>query len=118
MSGGSEQVSGGSERANGRASGPVLTSGFLVILAHSAAKKGGSEYPPKEKEKTTADDKYWKTKNHQQPLFSLTHTQTSASEAKSQRTPAFIRTWRAYVLIVVVVIVIVILVVTSVSTFL
>ena len=30
-------MSGASERANGRASGPVLTSGFLVVLAHSAA---------------------------------------------------------------------------------
>ena len=33
-SGASERVSGASERANGRASGPVLTSGFLVDLAH------------------------------------------------------------------------------------
>ena len=31
----SKQVSGASERANGRASDPVLQSGFLVILAHS-----------------------------------------------------------------------------------
>ena len=28
-------MSGASERANGRASGPVLTSGFLTILGHS-----------------------------------------------------------------------------------
>ena len=32
----SEQVSGTSEQANGRASGPILQSGFFVILAHSA----------------------------------------------------------------------------------
>ena len=32
----SERVSEVSERANGRASGPVLTSGFLIILAHNA----------------------------------------------------------------------------------
>ena len=32
----SERESGASERANGRASGPVLTSGFLDILALSA----------------------------------------------------------------------------------
>ena len=30
-------MSGASERANGRANGPVLKSGFFVILAHSAA---------------------------------------------------------------------------------
>ena len=35
QSGASEHVSGESERANGQASGPVLTSGFLVDLAHS-----------------------------------------------------------------------------------
>ena len=29
-------MSGASEQVNGRASGPVLTSGFLVVLAHSA----------------------------------------------------------------------------------
>ena len=34
QSGASKRVSGASERANGRASGPVLTSVFLVILAH------------------------------------------------------------------------------------
>ena len=33
--GASERVSGVSEQANGRASSPVLTSGFLVILDHS-----------------------------------------------------------------------------------
>ena len=35
QSGASERVSGASEWANGRGSGPVLTSGFLVVLAHS-----------------------------------------------------------------------------------
>ena len=30
-----ERVSGASEKVNGRASGPVLTSGFLIIPAHS-----------------------------------------------------------------------------------
>ena len=30
-------MSGASERANGRASGPVLTSQFLFVLDHSAA---------------------------------------------------------------------------------
>ena len=35
--GASEQVSGASRRANGRASGPVLSSGFLVDLAYCAA---------------------------------------------------------------------------------
>ena len=35
QSGASKQVSGASERANGRASGPVPQSVFLVILAHS-----------------------------------------------------------------------------------
>ena len=33
------KVSGVSERANGRASGPVLHSVFLVVLAHSEGKK-------------------------------------------------------------------------------
>ena len=33
-------MSGASEQANGRASGPVLKSAFLVILAHSADKPG------------------------------------------------------------------------------
>ena len=33
--GASKQMSGASERVNGRASGPVLTSGFLIILAHN-----------------------------------------------------------------------------------
>ena len=33
-------MSGASERANGRAGGPVLTSAFLIILAHSG---GGNE---------------------------------------------------------------------------
>ena len=37
--GASERVSGASERANGRASGPVLTSGFLVILDHSVRER-------------------------------------------------------------------------------
>ena len=36
-----EQVRGLSERANGRASGPVLTSGFFVILEHSEIKTDG-----------------------------------------------------------------------------
>ena len=36
QSGASERVSGASERANGRASGPVLTSLFLVVPDHSA----------------------------------------------------------------------------------
>ena len=35
LCGASERVSGASERANGRASGPVLKSGVLVDLAHS-----------------------------------------------------------------------------------
>ena len=35
QSGASKRVSGASERANGRASAPVLTSGFFVDLAHS-----------------------------------------------------------------------------------
>ena len=35
VSGGSERVSDASERANGRASGPVLTSGFLAVFDHS-----------------------------------------------------------------------------------
>ena len=35
---GTERVSGASELAKGRASGPVLQSGFLVILDHSATK--------------------------------------------------------------------------------
>ena len=33
----SERVSGASERANGRASGPVLQSVFLAVIDHSAA---------------------------------------------------------------------------------
>ena len=37
QSGASERVSGASERANGRASDPVLTSRFLVDPDHSAA---------------------------------------------------------------------------------
>ena len=36
QSGASEQVSGASERANGRASGQVLTSQFLAVLPHCA----------------------------------------------------------------------------------
>ena len=39
QSGASERVSGASEQANGRASGPVLTSGFLIILDHSEMAK-------------------------------------------------------------------------------
>ena len=35
QSGASERVSGASERANGRASGPVLQSVFLAVLDHS-----------------------------------------------------------------------------------
>ena len=35
--GASERVSGASERANGRASGPVLQSVFLAVIDHSAA---------------------------------------------------------------------------------
>ena len=38
--GASERVSGASERANGRVGGPVLTSAFLIILAHSAQREG------------------------------------------------------------------------------
>ena len=34
--GASKQVSGANKRANGRANGPVLQSGLLVILDHSA----------------------------------------------------------------------------------
>ena len=37
--GASEQVSGASEGANGRASGPVLTSQFLAVLPHCAETK-------------------------------------------------------------------------------
>ena len=37
--GASERVSGASERVNGRASGPVLTPGFFIILAHSGSTK-------------------------------------------------------------------------------
>ena len=36
QSGASERVSGASERAKGRASGPVLQFVFLAVLAHSA----------------------------------------------------------------------------------
>ena len=36
-----ERVSGASERANGQASGPVLTSGFLFVLDHSALQEFG-----------------------------------------------------------------------------
>ena len=36
QSGASERVSGASERANGRASGPVLQSVFLAVIDHSA----------------------------------------------------------------------------------
>ena len=36
QSGASEQVSGASERANGRVSGPVLTSRFMALLNRSA----------------------------------------------------------------------------------
>ena len=35
QSGASKQVSGANKRANGRASGPVLQSAFLVVLDHS-----------------------------------------------------------------------------------
>ena len=35
----SEQVSGASERANGRASGPVLKSVFLAVIDHSEGEK-------------------------------------------------------------------------------
>ena len=41
--GASERVSGASERANGRASDPVLQSVFLFILAHSAVWASGKE---------------------------------------------------------------------------
>ena len=39
QSGASEQVSGASERANGRASGPVLQSVFLAVFDHSGRKE-------------------------------------------------------------------------------
>ena len=38
QSGASKRVSGASERANGRASGPVLTSRFLFVPDHSASR--------------------------------------------------------------------------------
>ena len=51
QSGASERVSGASERANGRASGPVLTSRFLADLNHcgkEAEAEGGGEEDSKE----------------------------------------------------------------------
>ena len=42
QSGSSERVSGASERANGRASGPVLTSRFLFVPDHSGAGFGSN----------------------------------------------------------------------------
>ena len=39
MSEGESEVSGASEQANGRASGPVLTSGFLVDLDHNVVEE-------------------------------------------------------------------------------
>ena len=39
---GVSEVSGASERANGRASGPVLQSVFLVVLAHSGEESSGA----------------------------------------------------------------------------
>ena len=44
-----KRESSASERANGRARGPVLTSGFLVVLDHSATDKR------QKKEKHNAD---------------------------------------------------------------
>ena len=38
--GASERVSGASKRTNGRANGPVLTSGFLAVLDHSLVGRG------------------------------------------------------------------------------
>ena len=43
QSGASERVCGASERENGRASGPVLQSVFLVVLAHSELGKQRKE---------------------------------------------------------------------------
>ena len=43
QSGASERVSGASDRANGRASGPVLTSRFLFVPDHSAIVKGTAQ---------------------------------------------------------------------------
>ena len=40
QSGASVRVSGASERANGRASGPVLTSRFMAVLNHSGVVVG------------------------------------------------------------------------------
>ena len=39
----SKRVSGTSKRANGRTSGPVLQSVFVIILAHSALEEGKGE---------------------------------------------------------------------------
>ena len=45
VSSASERVSGTSERANGRASGPVLTSLFLFVPDHSATAEHDHSYP-------------------------------------------------------------------------
>ena len=43
LCGASERVSGASERANGRASGPVLTSQLMAVLNHSAVGGGNQK---------------------------------------------------------------------------
>ena len=57
-------MSGVSERANGRASGPVLQSVFLVVLAHSGrAREGREEVKEMEEEDKKKDYMRRKEKN-------------------------------------------------------
>ena len=52
MSGASKRVSGASKQVNRRASGPVLTSGFLIILDLSAGSEKVEEEPEETKRET------------------------------------------------------------------
>ena len=53
----SERVSGASERANGRASGPVLQSVFLAVIDHSEEVKEGEERRMRERGMVTVESK-------------------------------------------------------------
>ena len=60
-------MSGASEQANGRASGPILQSVFLVVLDHSGGVKSSNERNEEEKEKGS-------TAGHIRCDFIVTHS--------------------------------------------
>ena len=57
--GASERVSGASERANGRASGPVLQSVFLAVIDHSAIVDNASKRMSEQRKRTSEWTSEW-----------------------------------------------------------